>query len=94
MRATYCLLAQAALTYACQHEIHNHEAFFGLNERLTKRQEPVNFPPALDPNEAILLGAIESTDLDEWSNYYAHQYVQRVTRLRAYPPGGLHLTGD
>lgn len=73
MKCSSCFLAQVALTVACQHEIHNTEAFFGLDERLVKRQEPVNFPPTLDENEAVLLGAIESTDLDEWSNYYAHK---------------------
>ena len=73
MKCSTYLLARVAFTYACQHDIHHVDAFFGIEDRLVKRQEPVNFPPALEPDEAVLLNAIESTDLDEWSYYYTHQ---------------------
>lgn len=73
MKCITCVLAYAAAIHACQHEIHNAEHFFGLDNRLVKRQEPTSFPPALDENEGLLVGAIESTDIDQWSYYYTHR---------------------
>ncbi|KAI4911044.1 hypothetical protein J4E90_007301 [Alternaria incomplexa] len=61
------LLALAAIgAQACQRE----RAFFHHPHKHVKRQSV--FPPALTPNEEILLNSFDSVSISEWSYYYTH----------------------
>ncbi|RYN30317.1 putative glutamate carboxypeptidase [Alternaria tenuissima] len=65
MKAT--LLALAAIgVQACQRE----RAFLHHPHKHVKRQSA--FPPALTPDEEILLNSFDSVSISEWSYYYTH----------------------
>jgi N-acetylated-alpha-linked acidic dipeptidase len=73
MKAT--LVALAAIgAQACQRE----RAFQHHPHKHVKRQSV--FPPALTPNEEILLNSFDAVSISEWSYYYsiAHQAQQKA----------------
>ena len=67
MKATFLVLA-AIGAQACQRE----RAFNHHPHKHVKRQ--TTFPPALTPDEEILLNSFDTTSISEWSYYYSRAY--------------------
>ncbi|KAH5489920.1 hypothetical protein HBI29_205990 [Parastagonospora nodorum] len=66
---TSLFLLSAIGAQACQRE----RAFVHHSHPHVKRQTSnATFPPALDPNEQILLNSFDNTSIAEWSYYYTH----------------------
>lgn len=74
MRAAFLVLA-AIGAQACQRE----RTFQHHPHKHVKRQS--NFPPALTPDEEILLNSFDSVSISEWSYYYS---IALDARYKAY----------
>jgi N-acetylated-alpha-linked acidic dipeptidase len=75
------LLAFQATSALCCMKEHLHERVFDPHLALAKRQERV-FPPALEPNEAILLQSFDNATIESWNYYYTHGVRKARSFLR------------
>ena len=69
-KSSFVAVLAASAAQACQHELHNPEAFADLHRSLQKRQESVSL--SLDANEAILSNSFDNSSIETWSYYYTH----------------------
>jgi len=75
---TALFLLSAIGAHACQRE----RAFVHHSHPHVKRQTSNStFPPALDPNEQILLNSFDNTSIAEWSYYYSAAFVNTDRQL-------------
>lgn len=68
MRTSLFLLAAIGVE-ACQRERVFKQHAHG---HIKRQVDNATFPPALDPNEQILINSFDNTSISTWSYYYTH----------------------